>query len=121
MVIDTARRVWPKRRIVMAYQPHRYTRTRDLYDDFVDVLSTVDRLILVEVYGAGEYPIPGADGRALSQGIRQRGDINPLFAQTPDAACELLRSLVQNDDVVIVQGAGNVNQVSAQLGGGANE
>ncbi|MCZ6887843.1 MAG: UDP-N-acetylmuramate--L-alanine ligase [Gammaproteobacteria bacterium] len=121
MVIDTARRVWPKRRIVMVYQPHRYTRTRDLYDDFVDVLSTVDRLVLVEVFGAGEYPIPGADGRGLSQGIRQRGTVNPLFAQTPDAACELLRSLVQNDDVVIVQGAGNVNQVSAQLGGGANE
>jgi UDP-N-acetylmuramate--alanine ligase len=116
-VIETARKVWPGRRLFMVYQPHRYTRTHDLYDDFVKVLSSVDKLILLEVYGAGEKPIPGADGRALAQGIRERGQLNPVYAADPAEALELVRQLAEADDVIVVQGAGNVNQVSRRLRG----
>jgi len=121
-VIETARSVWPERRLVMAYQPHRYTRTRDLYDDFVRVLSELDVLLLLEVYAAGEEPIPGADGKALGQGVRQRGSINPLFADTPEEALGLLPGILRSGDVLLVQGAGNVNQISNQLvaAGGAD-
>ena len=111
-VIRTARRLWPQRRLVMVYQPHRYTRTRDLYDDFVRVLSGVDLLVLLEVYSAGEPAIPGADGKSLCQGIRQRGDVLPVFASDPDEALSLLPGLLEASDVLIVQGAGNVNQIS---------
>jgi len=118
-VVETARRVWPGRRLVMAYQPHRYSRTRDLYDDFVRVLSALDVLVLLEVYGAGEEPIAGADGKALAQGVRQRGAVNPLFAESPDEALELLPGLLRDGDVVLVQGAGNVNQISNVLAAAA--
>jgi UDP-N-acetylmuramate--alanine ligase len=117
MVIDTARKVWPASRLVMAYQPHRYSRTHDLYDDFVRVLSAVDKLILLEVYSAGEKPIPGADGRALAQGIRERGALNPVYAETPDEALQLLPKLLEDGDVLLVQGAGNVSIISRQLRG----
>ena len=114
-VIETARSVWPERRLVMVYQPHRYTRTQDLYEDFVKVLLLVDLLLIVEVYAAGEDLIAGADGRALCRGVRRFGGANPQFAATPDEALEVLRSLLRNDDVVIVQGAGNVSRVSRGL------
>lgn len=114
-VIATARQVWPGRRLVMAYQPHRYSRTRDLYDDFVRVLSDVDVLVMLEVYSAGEERISGADGKALCQGVRSRGTVNPQFAQSPQEALHMLPSIVQPGDVVLVQGAGNVNQISQQL------
>ncbi|MEZ5558804.1 MAG: UDP-N-acetylmuramate--L-alanine ligase [Pseudomonadales bacterium] len=118
-VIDTVRRVWPGRRLVMVFQPHRYSRTRDLFDDFVRVLAGVDLLVLLEVYAAGEAPIPGADGKALSQGVRQRGLNSALvFAQSPEEALALLPGLVREGDVVLVQGAGNVNQVSIALAAG---
>jgi UDP-N-acetylmuramate--alanine ligase len=116
-VIETARRVWPGRRLVMTYQPHRYSRTRDLYDDFVKVLSEVDVLVLLDVYAAGEEPIPGADGKALCQGLRQRGAINPTFVEDPAEALALLPGLIRDDDVLLVQGAGNVNQISLTLRG----
>ncbi|MFM8355810.1 MAG: UDP-N-acetylmuramate--L-alanine ligase [Gammaproteobacteria bacterium] len=114
-VIETARTVWPGRRLLMAYQPHRYSRTRDLYDDFARVLSTVDVLILLEVYAAGEEPLPGADGRSLAQGIRQRGAVMPVYAESPGEALALIPGLVRDGDVVLVQGAGNVNRISAVL------
>ena len=114
-VIETARSVWPERRLVMVYQPHRYTRTQELYDDFVKVLRLVDLLLIVEVYAAGEDMIAGADGLALCRGVRRFGGTNPLFAPTPEEALELLRSLLRNGDVVIVQGAGNVSRVSRGL------
>lgn len=114
-VISTVRSVWPKRRLVMVYQPHRYTRTRDLYDDFVKVLSEVDVLVLVDTYAAGEQPIAGADGKSLCQGIRQRAAVNPVFARDPGEALVVLGELTQTDDVVVVQGAGNVNQISQRL------
>jgi UDP-N-acetylmuramate--alanine ligase len=120
-VVETARSVWPGRRLVMAYQPHRYTRTRDLYDDFVRVLAGLDVLVLLEVYGAGEEPIPGADGKALAQGIRQRGVINPIFAESPDEALGLLPGLLENGDVLLVQGAGSVNLISNRLTAGGGD
>lgn len=116
-VIETAREVWPERRVVMVYQPHRYTRTRDLFEDFVQVLSTVDGLMLLDVYAAGEAAIAGADARALSQAIRQRGGLSPVFAATTDDALELLPAFVQEGDVLIVQGAGNVSAISRTLRG----
>jgi UDP-N-acetylmuramate--alanine ligase len=114
-VIETARSVWPERRLVMAYQPHRFSRTRDLFDDFVRVLSGVDELVLLDVYSAGEQPIAGADGKALCQGLRQRGGISPIFAQDCAEAFELLPSLVRDGDILLVQGAGNVSQLSTTL------
>jgi len=114
-VVETARAVWPGRRLVMTYQPHRYSRTRDLYDDFVRVLSGLDLLVMLEVYAAGEEVIPGADGKALCRGVRQRGGTDPVFAETPEEALGLLPGLVRQDDVLLVQGAGNVNQISNTL------
>ena len=116
-VIATARQVWPDNRLVMVYQPHRYTRTRDLFEDFVRVLSDVDELILLDVYSAGEQAIPGADSKTLSQTIRQRGHISPLFAKNSDEVMPLLATLCRGGDVLIVQGAGNVNMVSKRLRG----
>jgi UDP-N-acetylmuramate--alanine ligase len=117
MVIETARKVWPDRRLVMIYQPHRYTRTHDLYDEFTKVLSTVDKLVLLEVYSAGEDYLAGADGHALCQGIRERGAVNPIYASDPSEAYDLLPQILEEGDVVLVQGAGNVNQVSKRLRG----
>jgi len=114
-VLDTARLVWPSRRLLMVYQPHRYTRTRDLYDDFVRVLSEVDALILVEIYSAGEQSIPGADSKSLAAGIRQRGGVNPIVVSDPNEAREMVKKLANEGDVVIVQGAGNVSLVSAGM------
>lgn len=114
-VIETARKVWPERRLLMVYQPHRYSRTKDLFEDFVQTLGEVDALLLVDVYAAGETVIPGADGRTLSQAIRQRGQLSPVFAQNPEEALELLPATVQAGDVLLVQGAGNVSQISQAL------
>ena len=114
-VIDTARKVWPDRRLLMAYQPHRYTRTRDLFDDFVRVLSEVDALVLVDVYAAGESPIAGADGKALCQGLRARGGVDPVYAEDALEGLQLLQQIAVDGDVLIVQGAGNVNQISNEL------
>jgi len=114
-VIATARQVWPGKRLAMVYQPHRYTRTRDLFEDFVRVLSEVDALMLVEVYSAGEAAIAGADGKSLCRAIRQRGDLGPIYARDPAEALELLPNFCSGFDVLLVQGAGNVSQVSDRL------
>ena len=116
-VLETVRRVWPGRRLVMIYQPHRYSRTRDLFDAFVDVLTEVDQLVLVDVYSAGEAPIAGADGRALCCGIRRRAGADPRFVANPGDALERLGSIVRDGDIVLVQGAGNVSQVSNRMRG----
>ena len=116
-VIKTARRVWPDQRVVMVYQPHRYTRTHELYDDFVKVLSEVDKLVVLDVYSAGEDYIAGADGKSLCQGIRERGGITPVYAADPDEALALLPDVLEPGDVLLVQGAGNVSQLSRQLRG----
>ncbi len=120
-VLRTARAIWRERRLLMIYQPHRFSRTRDLYDDFARVLSKVDRLILLEVYSAGEAPIAGADGRALCQGIRNLGALQPVFASNLEEAFALLQTIVQNDDVLLVQGAGDISEISKLLRGTALE
>lgn len=107
---------WPERRLVTVYQPHRYTRTRDLYEDFVDVLSKSDVLILLEVYSAGEAPIPGADSRALCRSIRSRGQ-EPIYVATPDEVPAVLAELMQDGDIVLTQGAGNIGALARKLGG----
>lgn len=114
-VIRAVRDGWPDRRLVMVYQPHRYTRTRDLYEDFVEVLSTVDALVLLEVYSAGEEQIPGADSRHLCRSIRTRGVIDPIFVETVDAVPDVIKDIVRAGDIVITQGAGNVGGLSPEL------
>ena len=114
--LDSLRQAWPDRRVVMIYQPHRYTRTRDLYEDFVNVLSCCDVLILLEVYAAGEDAIPGADSRSLTRSIRQRGQVEPLFANTIDEIPSLLGDILHDGDVVVTQGAGNIAQLAQDLG-----
>ncbi|CAA0109922.1 UDP-N-acetylmuramate--L-alanine ligase [Halioglobus japonicus] len=113
--LESARQAWPQRRIVMVYQPHRYTRTRDLYEDFVAVLSSCDVLVLLDVYPAGEAAIPGADSRSLIRSIRQRGQIEPIFAERIEDVPELLSTIVQDEDVVVTQGAGTVSQLAQDL------
>ena len=114
-VIKAARGAWPDRRIVMLYQPHRFTRTRDLYEDFVRVLSEVDGLLLMDVYSAGEPAIPGADGRALCRSIRQRGKVEPVFVEDNQEIEGLLANVLQNGDLLITQGAGDIGGVAARL------
>lgn len=113
--LSAARGAWPDRRIVMMYQPHRYSRTRDLYEDFVSVLSQVDLLLLMEVYSAGEDPIPGADSRSLSRSIRQRGAVDPVFVDDVQKIPKILKDVLKPGDVLITQGAGNVGTISSRL------
>ena len=113
--IQAAREGWPGRRLVVAFQPHRYTRTRDLFEDFAEVLSQVDALLLLEVYPAGEAPIAGADGRALARSIRNRGRVDPVFvAQTQDLP-EALRSVLKDRDLLLTLGAGDIGTLAAEL------
>lgn len=111
-VIAAVRGAFPGRRLVMAFQPHRYTRTRDCFEDFVKVLSTVDALLLTEVYPAGEPPIVAADGRSLVRGIRVADKIEPLFVETPAELPEAILGVAKAGDVVIVMGAGSIGQVA---------
>jgi len=113
--LAAARNAWPERRIVMAYQPHRYTRTRDLYEDFAKVLSSVDLLLLLEVYAAGEAPIPGADSRSLCRSIRARGQLDPIYVATPADLPAALADVLQDGDVLLTQGAGNIGALAKQL------
>jgi UDP-N-acetylmuramate--alanine ligase len=113
--LEALRQAWPTRRSVVIFQPHRYTRTRDLFEDFVHVLSTVDVLVLLEVYSAGESPIPGADGRALSRAIRVRGQVDPVFVDDFEELPTLLARIIKADDVILTMGAGNVGQIATQL------
>ncbi len=113
--LESAHQAWPGRRVVMVYQPHRFSRTRDLYEDFVAVLSRCDVLVLLDVYAAGEEPIPGADSRSLSRSIRQRGELEPIFAERSEDVARILRSIVEPGDVVITQGAGNITSLAREL------
>lgn len=113
--LESARQAWPERRVVMVYQPHRFSRTRDLYEDFVAVLSRCDALLLLDVYPAGEDPIPGADSRSLARSIRQRGQVEPVFVESVEAVPALLRELLRDGDVVITQGAGNIGRLAQDL------
>jgi UDP-N-acetylmuramate--alanine ligase len=113
--IAAARGSFPGRRLVLAFQPHRYTRTRDLFEDFVKVLSTVDALVLAEVYPAGEAPLVAADGRALARALRVAGKIEPVFVESVTDVPAALRALLRDGDVVITMGAGSIGQVPALL------
>jgi UDP-N-acetylmuramate--alanine ligase len=112
-VIAAARDAFPNRRLVLAFQPHRYTRTRDCFEDFVRVLSTTDAVILTEVYSAGEAPIVAADTRSLIRAVRVAGKVEPLFVETTDELPEAIMNMAQADDVVIVMGAGSIGHVAA--------
>lgn len=113
--VRAVREGWPERRVVMLFQPHRYSRTHDLYDDFVDVLCEVDALLLLEVYAAGEKKIAGADSRSLSRSIRLRGKVDPILVQDEKTILTLLDGLVEEGDIVITQGAGSVGALAKQL------
>ncbi len=116
-VLEAARASFPGRRIVLAFQPHRYTRTRDLFEDFVAVLSGADALVLTDVYPAGEAPIVAADGRALARALRVAGKVEPVFVDDIAALPDTLRNVVRDADVVLTMGAGSIGQVAPQLAG----
>lgn len=113
--IAAARCTYPGRRLVLAFQPHRYTRTRDLFEDFVKVLSTVDVLVLAEVYSAGESPIIAADGRALAHALRVAGKVEPVFVEDIADMPEALLNVVRDGDVVMTMGAGSISGVPVKL------
>ena len=110
--IAAARGAFPGRRLMVAFQPHRYTRTRDVFEDFVKVLSTADVLLLTEVYSAGESPIVAADGKSLVRAIRVQGKVEPIFVETVEELPAAIFSIVQDGDVVLVMGAGSVGSVA---------
>ena len=114
-VFAAIRAGWPGRRLIVVYQPHRYTRMRDLFEDFSQALSTADRLLLFEVYAAGETPIAGADSRSLCRAIRLRGRVDPVFVKDRVELEEVLAGVVEEDDLLLTLGAGDIDQVSRQL------
>jgi len=113
--LEAARQGWPSRRLVLAFQPHRYTRTRDLIDDFARALSECDVLLVTEVYAAGETPIAGADGRAICRAVRSRGLVEPVFVERIDDLAEALRSVLRDGDLVLTMGAGNMGDMAQEL------
>ena len=113
-VIAAARGAFPDRRLVLAFQPHRYTRTRDCFEDFVRVLSSADAVLLTEVYSAGEAPIVAADGRSLVRAVRVAGKVEPLFLETTNELPQAIMNTAKDGDVVIVMGAGSIGQVAAK-------
>lgn len=115
VTIQAARSGWENKRVVMVFQPHRYSRTRDLFDDFVQVLSQVDVLILLDVYAAGETPIVGADSRSLARSIRALGKVDPIFVADHTQLPEIMDQVLQDGDLVLAQGAGNVSRLSRNL------
>jgi UDP-N-acetylmuramate--alanine ligase len=113
--IAAARGTFPGRRLVLAFQPHRYTRTRDLFEDFVRILSTADALVLTDVYPAGEPPIVAADGRALARAVRVAGKVEPVFVDSVAELPDAIHALVRDGDVVVTMGAGSIGQTPQLL------
>lgn len=113
--IAAIRKGWPEQRLVMIFQPHRYSRTRDLYEDFVAVLASVDVLLMLEVYSAGEEPIAGVDSRSLCRSIRTRGRLDPIFVDDNEQVRGVLQGVVHAGDIVLTQGAGNISSVAGTL------
>ena len=113
--IDAMRNGWPEKRLVMVFQPHRYSRTRDLYEDFVEVLSEVDCLFLLDVYAAGETPIANADSKSLARSIRQRGQVEPIYVSDTTQLTQLINAQQCDGDMVITQGAGNIGVIARDL------
>jgi len=114
-VFAAARGGWPQRRLVVAFQPHRYTRTRDLLDDFANVLASVDVLVLTEVYPAGEAPIAGADGRALARAVRARGKVDPVLIEHPRELKNVLPALLGDGDLLLLMGAGDIGAAANEI------
>ena len=113
--LEAARQAWPDRRIVLVFQPHRYTRTRDLLDDFAKVLSEPDALVVAEVYAAGEPPIAGADAKSLCRAIRSRGRLDPVMLGALDELPRALADIVRDGDVVLTMGAGSIGAAAHEL------
>ncbi len=113
--IEAARQGWPNRRIVLVFQPHRFSRTRDLMDDFATVLSSADVTIVLEVYAAGEAPIAAADGRAITRAVRSRGKVEPVFVPSLDELLPVLTGLIEDGDLVLTMGAGDIGTYAAGL------
>ncbi|HKE94028.1 MAG TPA: UDP-N-acetylmuramate--L-alanine ligase [Povalibacter sp.] len=113
--LEAIRQGWPQRRIVLAFQPHRYSRTRDLLDDFANVLAGVDALIVTEVYAAGETPIAGADGKAICRAVRSHGRVEPIFVDKIEQLPQALVQIVRDGDLVVTMGAGSIGAIAAEL------
>jgi UDP-N-acetylmuramate--alanine ligase len=113
--LEAIRQGWPGRRIVLAFQPHRYSRTRDLLDDFANVLAGVEALIVTEVYAAGEAPISGADGKAICRAVRSHGRVEPIFVDKVEQLPQALLRIVRDGDLVVTMGAGSIGSVAAEL------
>ncbi len=113
--MEALRQAWVNRRAVVIFQPHRYTRTRDLFEDFVQVLSEADVLILLDIYPAGEAVIASADGKTLCRAIRTRGQVDPVFVKNTEDLLSVLKAVIQIDDVILTMGAGNVGQIASKL------
>ena len=113
--LNAARANWPDKRIVMIFQPHRFSRTRDLYEDFIEVLSDVDVLLMLDVYAASETPIDGADSRALCRSIRARGQIEPIYVGEASKLPEILANALSDGDILLTQGAGSVGALAKHL------
>lgn len=113
--IDAMRNGWPDKKLAMVFQPHRYSRTRDLYEDFVEVLSEADYLFLLDVYAAGEAPIANADSKSLARSIRQRGQVEPIYVSDSSQLAELMAANLRDGDMVITQGAGNIGAIARSL------
>jgi UDP-N-acetylmuramate--alanine ligase len=113
--LEAARAGWPQRRLVLVFQPHRFSRTKEQFEDFVRVLSQVDLLILTEVYAAGEEPIAGADGRSLSRAVRARGEVEPVFVDPLGELPTVLEGVLRDGDLVLTLGAGSIGAMAAEL------
>ncbi len=112
VTIKAVRSGWPEKRLLVVFQPHRFSRTRDLFEDFVDVLTATDALVVLEVYPAGEHPIPGADGRALCGAIRRRGKVDPVFVADTGQLTEVLEGIAEAGDILLLLGAGSIGRVA---------
>src|SRR3546814_12446222 len=110
------RGAWPDRPIVLAFQPHRYTRTRDCFEDFVRILGQADAVLLTDVYPAGEQPLIAADGRALTRALRVAGKVEPVFVEDVAELPQTIRAFARNGDVVVIMGAGSISRVPGHLG-----
>jgi UDP-N-acetylmuramate--alanine ligase len=113
--LEAVRSSWPERRLVVVFQPHRYSRTHDLFEDFTSVLADVDVLLISEVYAAGESPVTGADSRSLCAAIRQRGKVNPIFVEDIEEVEKELVSILQDGDVLLTLGAGSIGRIASEL------
>jgi len=113
--LSAAKTGWPDKRVVLVFQPHRYSRTRDLLDDFATVLADVDVLVLLEVYAAGEDVIAGADGRAMARAVRSRGSVEPVFVESLDDLQPVLLDVIEDGDLVLTMGAGDIGTYAARL------